>query len=543
MHKVPTNFRTILDALDYHVMAGGEKVVLRRLGFRGKSNDEITAAKLREDALQFAHNLSAISSCNDRILLAYPSCNTFLVAFLGCLYAGRIAVPVSIGTNKHSGERISVIAHDCKAAILISPDLNVASLTGAWGTESACRLVAHETLTGLCEQATLSACSSDDICFLQYTSGSTGIPKGVIITHDNLVVNLTQIMHAIGHDPTIVSWLPQFHDMGLIGTMLLPVYAGTETTYMSPLEFVQRPIRWLQALSDYRAHFSVAPNFGFSYLLERLRPGELDGIDLSSVSNILCGSEPINYSVLEAFSEALKPFGLSPHALMPTYGLAEATLMVSAHPRGELPRIHKSYTETRQILTHVSCGYPAVGMDIKIIGPVGEGCPNGTEGEIAISGPNVSNSYWGKASHQGALPTGDLGFVWNGELFVTGRKKDLIIFRGRNFHPVDIEAISEAMTPNAGANSCVAIGVSDPDGVEFLVVAQEIASATMREVDQAELRSKITNAIVDNFSIAPSDVLLLKRNILPRTTSGKISRIAFKAALVSGQIVETFPKL
>lgn len=542
MRKVPTAFRTILDALDHHVMTSGEKVALRRLGFRGKSNDEITLAQLREDALQFAQNLSAISSRHDRILLAYPSCNAFVVALLGCLYAGRIAVPVSLGTNARSGERIDVVARDCEAAILISTDLNVAGLTGA--AESGCRMVAHETLAERREQAILAACSNDDICFLQYTSGSTGTPKGVIVTHDNLVVNLTQIMHAIGHDRSrIVSWLPQFHDMGLIGTMLLPVYAGIETNYMSPLEFVQRPTRWLQALSDYRAHGSVAPNFGFSYLLERLRPGQLDGIDLSSVSSIMCGSEPINYAVLGAFSKALEPFGLSPNALMPTYGLAEATLMVSAHPRGALPRIHKSNIETSQEPALVSCGYPAVGLDIKIIGPLGEGCPNGTEGEIAISGPNVCNGYWGKSPHLGAFPTGDLGFVWNGELFVTGRKKDLIILRGRNFHPVDIEVISEAMTPNAGANSCAAIGVTGPDGVESLVVAQEIASATMREVDPVELRSKITNAIIDSFNIAPSDVLLLKSNILPRTTSGKISRTALKAALANGQVVEAFPKL
>lgn len=543
MHDFPSEFPSLLDALEYHANACGDKTVLRRLGFRGKPHDEMTFAQLRKRAQAFAKSLIMVTAPHDRILLAYPSSNAFVVAFLGCLYAGRIAVPVSLGSNVRSGQRIDIIARDCGAAALVSTDITAKGLIGA--TDSGCLALDHATLESGAAQTTLAPCVASDICFLQYTSGSTGQPKGVIVTHENLVANLTQILHAIGPDRTrIVSWLPQFHDMGLIGTMLLPVYAAVESTYMAPLEFVQRPIRWLQAMSDYQAHGSVAPNFGFSYVLERLKPGDLDGIDLSNVGSLMCGSEPINHAVLDDFVTTLHPCGLDPCAPMPTYGLAEATLMVSAHPRNTGLRAQTPPDAADlQNQTVVSCGGAAMGLTVKIIAPDGVECDDGVEGEIVISGPNVCRGYWGKAPHSGALPTGDLGFMSRNDLFVTGRKKDLIILRGRNFHPTDIEALSEACTPNGGVNSSVAVGVTDQNGVEQLIVAQEIPSSFMRQLDPSALRTKISETILNTFNIAPAEVLLLRSNSVPRTTSGKISRSGFKTALAAQNVTEAFPKL
>ncbi|MEM9577077.1 MAG: fatty acyl-AMP ligase [Pseudomonadota bacterium] len=538
MKQVPTCFPTILHALDYHAEVSADAIVLRRLGFRGKAHDLFSFAQLRADALRFAHAISSMTSPYDRVLLAYPSCNDFVVAFLGCLYAGRIAVPVSLGTTGRSGARIAAIMKDCTAGVLVTHEAPNQSLVEA--VPDGCQLMAHAALTSQDIQNDLPRPSASDISFLQYTSGSTGHPKGVIVSHGNLAVNLTQILHAIGHThQRIVSWLPQFHDMGLIGTMLLPVYAGMQTTYMSPLEFVQRPIRWAQALSEFRAHGSVAPNFGFSYLLERLRPGDLDGLDLTSVRTLMCGSEPINAAVLQRFVKRLRPHGLAENVLMPTYGLAEATLMVTAHPRGARvrTRLRGASSKTSPL---VACGYPAAGLDLVIRNTEGVVCPEGVEGEITISGPNVCAGYWGHAPHAGPVATGDLGFMCDGELFVTGRKKDIIIVRGRNFYPSDIEAISEACTPRAGANSSAAIGVEVADGSESVMIAQEVPGAAMRDLDADSLRRKISDDILANLGIAPARVLLLRSNALPRTTSGKISRFGLKTALSRGEITDAF---
>lgn len=540
-----TPYSTLLEALDYHADISASEIVLRRLGFRGKPHQELSFAELRIAARHFAGALCHFTEPNDRVLLAYPSSNDFVVAFLGCAYAGRIAVPVSLGSNTRSGERIAAIAQDCSAKALVSSNLQSEGLKNA--IPVGCQVIDHTRLAEAKELLDLSSPRPSETCFLQYTSGSTGDPKGVIVSHENLAVNLTQILNAIGHNHTrIVSWLPQFHDMGLIGTMLLPVYAGMQTTYMSPLEFVQRPIRWLQALSDYQAQGSVAPNFGFSYLLERLRPKDLEGIDLSCVKTLMCGSEPINAEVLDRFVETLKPFGLIETAPMPTYGLAEATLMVTARPQQarvhRLSAAHINPGQNKNTSKQVACGNPASGLSLRILDDHGFERPDGIEGEIAISGPNVCVGYWGKPPHSGLLRTGDLGFIYEGDLFVTGRKKDLIILRGRNFYPTDIEALSEECTPKAGANSCAAIGFTKQDGSEALVIAQEIPASTLGDLNPEALRSRITDRVSTQLGVVPDQILLLRSNTVPRTTSGKVSRFALKSAFERNEIAEAFPK-
>lgn len=545
MRQVPTLFPTLLTALDFHATDLPDAIILRRLGFRGEPNDDLSFAVLQQAAKRFARVLCTLTEPHDRVLLAYPSCNAFVVAFLGCLYAGRIAVPVSLGSNARNGARIAEIGRDCNARMLVSPSLQSAGLTGA--IPEGCQAVDHATLAEGLANTSLPGTVPSDICFLQYTSGSTGQPKGVIVSHENLAVNLTQILNAIGHHRChIVSWLPQFHDMGLVGTMLLPVFAGFQTTYMSPLEFIQRPIRWLQALSECRAQGSVAPNFGFSYLLERLRPDDLNGLDLSCVTTLMCGSEPINAYVLDRFVKTLIPCGLAETVLMPTYGLAEATLMVTTHPRQARMRTLRPGLDCPAVCSStaelVACGYPATGIDLRIVDEHGQTCAEGIEGEIAIAGANVCAGYWGKTPHSGLTRTGDLGFLWDGELFVTGRKKDLIILRGRNIYPTDIEALSEACTPCAGANSCAAISLTSANGIESIVIAQEVPAAAMRDLDPEALRAEIAERVLAHFGVAPETVLLLRSNTMPRTTSGKISRFGLKNALERGEIDEAFSR-
>lgn len=552
MRLDPHAYPTLIAALDAQAARRPQHIVLRRIGFRSRPHEELSFSGLRAAAGRFADALAAVSTRGDRVLLAYPSSNDFVVAFIGCLMAGRIAVPVSLGTTQRSGERIAAVAADCDARILVCPNVDAPGIVSA-ALPQGCHAMNHETLaTGQGAAAAAGSVDAQDIAFLQYTSGSTGTPKGVIVTHANLAANLRQIFSVVGnHHRRIVSWLPQFHDMGLIGTMLFPVFTGMQTSYMSPLEFVQRPARWIQAMSEFRASGSVAPNFGFSYVLERLRPGDLESVDLSSVSTLMCGSEPIDARTLQRFVHALAGVGLDPRSLMPTYGLAEATLMVTAAPLGRglttgafdpmskraAPVAGSALGKLQNL---VACGQIAPGMTARALGPDGAPCAEGVEGEIAIDGPNVCSGYWGHPPRTGPLRTGDLGYFEGGDLFITGRKKDLIIVRGRNLYPTDVEAIARSCTPGAGANTSAAISYPAPDGTEALLVAQEVPQSALKDRDPETIRQAIAAEVADSHSIVPDQVLLLRKNAIPRTTSGKISRSGLGAALARGELTDAY---
>lgn len=544
-------FATLIDALDANAGAYDDKIVLRRLGFCGKAHEEINLSELHKAVVGFAQNLCHVSALNDRVLLAYPSCNEFVIAFLGCMYAKRIPVPISLGANKRSGERILSVVQNCDASVLISSKILSTSIVEACLPESCVRISHNEISKGV-NVAYLSSPMPQDIAFLQYTSGSTGQPKGVIITHENLAANLTQILHLTREGrQRIVSWLPQFHDMGLIGTMLLPIFAALETTYMSPLEFVQRPMRWIHALSYYHAHGSVAPNFGFSYFLERLKSNDLINIDLSHVRILMCGSEPIDAAIIDRFVATLEPCGLNPKALVPTYGLAEATLMVTAARPGAQIRAQtfnvKQLQKGKAVLSKdvdsgqkiIACGSAVQGLELVVVdesGNVVQG--DGKIGEVAIEGPNIFAGYWGKKPHQGLFKTGDLGFLWQSELFLLGRLKDVIIFRGRNLYPSDIETISQKITPMAGANSCAVVSIKNKDGTEGFIVAQEIRRTALANLDLSKLSQLISTEIMECLGARPEQVLFFRSNTLPRTTSGKISRSNLKTTIESQSITK-----
>ncbi|WXB19503.1 fatty acyl-AMP ligase [Pendulispora albinea] len=528
----------------------------------------------------------------ERALLIFPPGLDFIAGFLGCLHAGLIAVPAyppTFGRLARSLPRLEAIAANAGANVILttSPILDRrGAITAHAPSLGRLNWVATDRLPeGIEEEWSEPDIGPDDVAFLQYTSGSTGAPKGVMVTHGNLLANLECTCEACfrgAKDSIYVGWLPPYHDMGLIGQLLQPLYSGYPCITMSPLHFLQRPFRWLRAITRYRGTTSASPNFAFDVCNRKIPPEERAQLDLSSLSVVFNGAEPIRAATLRTFSELFAPCGFRPSSFYPCYGLAESTLMVSGGQRHGGYRTHdvdaqeleagRALPVRDRARTLVGVGRPMSGHTVTIVDDGGVPVPPGIVGEILIAGPSVARGYWGDpelseatfcARIEGApaapgdregrgfaggpedrghpdphvyLRSGDLGFVnEEGELFVTGRRKDLIILRGRNLFPQDIEEIVEAAHPavrrgcsaafaaSAGAigsiDSIAAAGSNDDDE-ERLIVAAEVE----RHTDFAAVARAIHRAIADEFTVRAAEVLLLKEATIPKTSSGKLRR-------------------
>jgi acyl-CoA synthetase (AMP-forming)/AMP-acid ligase II len=393
----------------------------------------------------------------------------------------------------------------------------------------------------------------DDIAFLQYTSGSTSSPKGVMVSHGNLLENLRMIRGALGTTPssTCVCWIPLYHDMGLILNALASLYAGANCVLMAPGGFMQRPLTWLRAIHLYRAEVAGAPNFAFDLCLSRFREDQAEGLDLSSWRVAYNAAEPVRADTFEQFAEKFAPYGLDRTALCAFYGLAEATVLVSG---GRPTRSPVTRTLSRASLQHhqiaepasdadrytvIGCGQAVTGEQLAIVDPqtqreLGENYI----GEIWVSGPNVAQGYWknatatrdtfqavieGRASVW--LRTGDLGFLdEDGELFVTGRIKDLIIIRGVNHYPQDIENTAQSSHPALRRDCGAAFAAADANGNEMLVIVHEVERAQRHRLDVNDVLGAIREAVVNEHEIAVGVVVLVRPGALPKTTSGKVQR-------------------
>ncbi|MCB0405945.1 MAG: fatty acyl-AMP ligase [Bdellovibrionales bacterium] len=401
---------------------------------------------------------------------------------------------------------------------------------------------------------------------VQYTSGSTSQPKGVMLSHGNLLSNLECISQAFEvHDgSSAFTWLPPYHDMGLIGGILEPIYAGIPVTMMSPYTFLMRPFRWLQALTKYKTTFSGAPNFAYELCTHRITEKQMGELDLSHWELAYCGAEPIRADVLERFSQKFGAVGFKAESLYPCYGLAESTLMVTGAHRRKAPVI--GYFDRRHLESEgkgvhteqglganalVSCGKTVIDHEVAIVNPQTLlRCPEGTVGEIWVSGPSVALGYWKQpestsrtfgvgleGSEKRFLRTGDLGFLFDDELFVTGRIKDMVIIRGRNIFPQDVERAVGLSHPSLKVGSGAVVSI-DRDGEERLVIIQEVARQALREVDLDEVVESIKNRVVEEFGIKPYAISLIKSNSIPLTSSGKVKRQASKAQFLQGELAE-----
>jgi amino acid adenylation domain-containing protein len=555
VHLLRERTRTAPDRLAYAFLQNGEE-----------ESERLTVGELDARARTIAAALAPGEGAPPppRALLLYPPGLEFVAAFFGCLYAGVIAVPSYPPAPSRAGRgqpRLKAILEDCAPQFVLTTEAlaaRVASLKEELPGLAACEVIVTESLpASLADSWREPEIGPETIAFLQYTSGSTSDPKGVMVAHGNLVHNEEVIREACGHDEqsTFVSWLPIYHDMGLIGGVLQPLWVGAACVLMAPVAFLQRPVRWLRAIAKYRAHTSGAPDFAYDLCARKVTPEQLEGLDLSSWRVAFDGAEPVRARTLEAFTEAFGPAGFRPEAFFPCYGLAEATLIVSGRVRRLPPTVrtfqgleeHRA-EEAEEGSVLVGCGPAGLGMEIAIADPeTGEERGPGEVGEIWVSGGSVAQGYWNRpeqteatfharlAGHPGKsfLRTGDLGFLQGGELFVTGRIKDLIIVRGRNHYPQDLEATAAASHPTLRGGAGAAFSVEGV-GSEGAALVQEIDPR--RTAEAPEALGAVRQALAEEHEIPMAAVVLVKAGTVPKTTSGKVQRQLCRRLFLEGRL-------
>ena len=505
---------------------------------------------------------------NRNVLLLYPPSLEYIVAFWGCLYAGAVAVPAYPPRRNRHFDRLQTIASDAQAQIALTTssirERIQSSITEAPGLSELTWGVTEELDEQLAGSWRAPQLNHSTLAFLQYTSGSTATPKGVMVTHGGLLHNEEMIRHAFhqSEDSVIVGWLPLYHDMGLIGNVLQPLYLGARCILMSPLAFLQQPSRWLRAISRYRGTTSGGPNFAYDLCSQKISEAERDLLDLSCWTVAFNGAEPVRAETLQRFVNFFEPCGFKREAFYPCYGLAEATLFVSGARVEAQPTIktiqrsglERGFAVTDQepvehdLVSLVSCGASQREPQIIVANPESlASCAPGQVGEVWISGPSVAAGYWNRPeetanvfqaylSDSGAGPylrSGDLGFLQSDELFVTGRIKDLIIIRGRNLYPHDLERTVEKSHPALRAGGGAAFSI-DAGGEERLVIVHEIGRNVSSSYD--EVIGSIRQSLAEEHEVQPHAVALVATGIVPKTSSGKTQRSACREMFLSSTL-------
>ena len=538
--------------------------------------NSITYAELDCQARAIGALLQQHKARGERVLLLYPPGLEFIAAFCGCLYAGAIAIPApppDAARLKRTLPRLQAIAKDAQASLVLTTSRILAlfkDLPSQAEEFQGMRWLTTENVNSeLAAAWKAPIVSSDTLAYLQYTSGSTSTPKGVMVSHGNLMHHCAYISEAWGYtsDSIAATWMPYFHDYGLVDGLIQPLYKGIPCFVMSPLAFIKRPIRWLQTISRYKVTHSQGPNFAYEHCVSKTTREQYSNLDLSSWCTASNGAEPVRKETLERFVETFKAFGFRWSAFYPAYGLAEATLLVSTKRKMDMPvfcAVSVAALEQNQIVeatdhqqgvqTLVGCGHPVGDMRVVIVHPETLlQCALNEVGEIWVSDPSVAQGYWNRPDEtdstfrayladtisEGGSPgpflrTGDLGFLKNGELFVTGRLKDLIIIRGRNHYPQDIELTVE-QSHAALRQSCGAAFSIDVSGDERLVVVQEV-ERHYRNLDVDEVFGAIRQAMAEHHDLEVYAILLLKTGSISKTSSGKIQRYGCRASFLDGSL-------
>ncbi|WP_077098896.1 type I polyketide synthase [Mycobacterium terramassiliense] len=524
--------------------------------------ESLTWSQLYRRSLNVARELKSRGSIGDRVVISAPQGLDYVAGFLGALQAGQIAVPLSEPLGGATDERVSAVLADASPSVILTTSAlagSIANYLSAQPAESRSSIVELDLLDLDAEPGPFAEPENPpDIAYLQYTSGSTRTPAGVVISHKNIEANFQQIIAAYyggtpPPDATVVSWLPFFHDMGLIVGIVLPVLAGLRAVVTSPMFFLQRPARWIQLMASNTRAFSAGPNVAFELAALKTSDDDLAGLDLGDVRHILNGAERVQPSTMRRFAERFARFNLRPDALRPSYGLAETVVFVATRESGHPPEIvsfeseeltagHAKRCGAGEGMPLVSYGMPP-SPTVRIVDPeTGIECAAGTVGEIWVHGDNVADGYWQKPEETartfGAtlvgpsvgtpegpwLRTGDLGFFSDGELFIKGRIKDILIVYGRNHAPDDIEATIQEITHGR----CVAIAVANGDGADQLVTIVEVKKRDESEEAAAQriaaVRRDITAAISKAHGLSVADLVLVQAGSIPLTTSGKVRR-------------------
>ena len=558
--SAPVAASTLIDALDWYVGVTPERTYIRILVEVGRA-EELTYRALHVEAAAVAAGLLARDVLpGDTIAIMLPTSRAYFVTFVGVLLAGAVPVPIypparpsqlADHLRRHTG-----ILDNARATSLVTvPEaISLGNLLRA-NVDSLRHVVVAESLAGAAG-GVLPRPRSDDLALVQYTSGSTGQPKGVALTHDNLLANIRAMGEAVavsGTD-TFVSWLPLYHDMGLIGAWLSSLYYGVPLVVMAPQLFLIRPSRWLSAIHTNRGTISAGPNFAYELCLNKINEAELDGIDLSSWRLAFNGAEPVSPATIERFAERFAPYGFQRAAMTPVYGLAESAVGLAFPPLGRGPLIDRvsrdrfvrsgraepAGSAERDALRFVACGQPLPRHEVRVVDATGTELGDRREGHIEFRGPSATAGYFHNPTatrslfHEDWLDTGDLGYIVDADLYVTGRVKDIIIRAGRNLHPAELE---EAVGNIAGVRKgCVAVFASpDPaGGAERLIVMAETRAPD--EEISAALRSEIVSTTVDLLGVAPDDVVLVPPRTVPKTSSGKIRRTASREIYEKGRV-------
>lgn len=581
-----TNATTLVELLRWRALQDPTKGVFTFL-LDGETEETIlTYEGLDQQARAIGAWLQSIGATGERALLLYPDGPEFVAAFFGCLYAGVIAVPSYPPRLNRPSARLQSIVADAQATVGLTTSELLSSMERRMAHTPGLRTlqwIATDDLgSDLSEEWLDEGVDRDTVAFLQYTSGSTASPKGVMLSHDNLIHNSSLIQWFYGTSPETraVIWLPLYHDMGLIGGILQFIYCGGTCTLMSPMAFLQRPLRWLQAVSRTKADISGGPNFAYDLCVRKIKPEQRETLDLSSWKTAFNGAEPIRSRTLEQFATAFEPYGFHRDAFFPCYGLAETSLIVTGNRAGSLPvvrtyqraaleenKIVEASEEDEGARSLVSSGQLPADHEVAIVDPeMGVRCPAGRVGEIWVSGPSVSRGYWNrpqeteqtfqaylKDTGEGPfLRTGDLGFIQDAELFITGRLKDLIIINGHNHSPEDIELTTEQSHPALQEGGCAAFSVDIAGQEQIIIVAEVVrnyrsvnhrgnnSSSHAEEEPQSseteEIVKSIRRAVAENHQLQVYDVQLLKPMRLPRTSSGKVMRHASRSGYVAGTL-------
>ncbi len=562
---------------------------------------DLTYAELDGKARVIAAALQSACVPGDRALLVYQPGLEYIAAFFGCLYAGVIAVPIYPPRPNRSLVRLQNVISDSQAIFALTSTQILSKLERQMidAVElKTLRWLATDSLGVTQPLQTWQEVQPQrhDLAFLQYTSGSTAIPKGVMITHHNLLHNLELIYQCFEHSSQSqgVIWLPPYHDMGLIGGILQPLYGGFPVALMSPFMFLQSPIRWLKAISRYQATTSGGPNFAYDLCLRKIKPEQLQDLDLSSWQVAFNGAEPINAQTQKDFAATFKPCGFRPETFFPCYGLAEATLIVSGGQKAAPPAlttVQGTALEQHQVValgatdadarTLVGCGSALNGQKIVIANPETLcQCPPEEVGEIWVSGDSIAQGYWHQSdastetfhacladTGEGPfLRTGDYGFLDQSELFVTGRLKDVIIINGRNHYPQDIEGTVMQSYPGIRPNCAAAFSISEAGEEQLIIVAElernyinryqkngnnsspkqsppnlsNLVPPTTLSADsepdavEKDILTQIRRAVAKEHDLQIHSLLLMKPGTIPKTSSGKIQRFTCKAKFLDG---------
>jgi acyl-CoA synthetase (AMP-forming)/AMP-acid ligase II len=572
MTDIASPFRSLVDLLCVRAAEQRDDKAFAFISEAGDEKDAMTFGELDRRARAMAGRLQAQGArAGDRALLVFPPGIAFFTGYFGCLYAGMIPVPVV--PPRRSRLRLSTlsIAQDCRPTVGLTVDGMVDELPPEFaGVAEWDAIRWHGVVGPPATGDTLAApepaaapydAKFEDVAFLQYTSGSTSAPKGVMVGHGNLVLNLEMIKRTLGNgrSSTYVSWVPLYHDMGLILNALQTLYVGSLCVLMAPAGFMQRPLTWLSAISRYKAEVAGGPNFGYDLCVSRFRPERMEGVDLSRWRLAFNGAEPVRAETLRRFAQTFAPYGFDRRALYPCYGMAEGTLLLSGGRREADPVItpldRRSLHQQGQAapatvgidraapaehFEAVGCGAELPGERLAIVDPETrrEVAP-GRVGEIWAAGPHIAQGYWkneaattetfrahiAETGEGPFLRTGDLGFMLDGELYIAGRLKDVIIIRGENYYPQDIEATAAsahpALRPGFGAAFTIEAGDNQE---EKLVIVHEVERTWRNKIDTDTLAELVRQAVVAEHELGVYAVIFIRPGTLPKTSSGKVRR-------------------